>query len=103
MPSIDEKGPRNFQDIVVKPTKVKLGLPKKKIKEWQAARKKATRIVGKATIKINIGWPKKDEPRDVPVLAAAQFGERWEVLALYGSTHKFSDGEIADVEKADVA
>jgi len=104
MLSIEERGPRAFLDIEVKPTKIKLGLPMKEIKAWQKAREqKAKRVVGKATIKIPIGWPKEDEPRDVPVLAAAEFEDRWEVLALYGSTHYFSKGEIASVEERDAA
>lgn len=100
MQDISKTGPKAFKDISAAPTKTKLGLPKKEIKAWQDARRgEALSVVGGADIKINIGFPKGDDPAEVPVLAAATFKDRWEVLSVNGRTHRFSVGEIASVEE----
>ena len=99
-----KKAPKAFKDIVVRKEKVKLGLPDEEIRAWQKAREeKATRVIGKATATIKIGWPEDTEPKQVPVLAAAEFDDRWEILALYGSTHRLSKDEIASVDVANAA
>ena len=101
MKIIENKSPVAFKDLKIASKKVMLGLSKKKIKAWQDARRaKATQVMGSATVTINIGWPKGEEPQEVPVLAAANFEDRWEVLALYGATHHLRHDEVADVRDA---
>ena len=100
----ERKGPVAFKDLKVATTTVKLGLSKKEIKAWQKARKKrATKVHGRTTIWLNIGWPKEDEPQPLTVLAAAVYDDHWEVLALYGRTHRLRLDEFSDVEKQDAA
>ena len=105
MQNISRTGPVAFKDFQVEATETRLGLPKKEIKAWQKARKKegAIQVVGKATATVLIGWPKDSDPAEVPVLAAAEFEDSWEVLALYGVTHRLFKREIVGVEERHAA
>lgn len=92
--------PKNFEDIAVAPLEVNLGVPEADVLAWQDARRaKATTILGAAEVSLYIGWP-ESEITLVPVAAAAAYEDNWEVLSLYGSTHRFTQDEVARVQDA---
>ena len=69
-----------------------------KVLAWQKARQlEALQVWGNTPIVLLLGFPGKPQP--IPVTAAAQFTDRWEVLSQDGITHYLHLGEVVEVPR----